>query len=341
MTPTPTTEVAMAAAEEEEEETEELKELLVTLPKEKGWRTPFIYKFQGFWSQPKEIQSILSFQKHFKTSESDVVLATIPKSGTTWLKALAFAIINRKRYSNTQNHPLLTSNPHDLVPFIEYEIYANNQVPDLSDFAQPRIFATHIPYHALEESMKKSDTTKIVYLCRNPFDTFISSWLFLKKLRPESLPQFSFEEAFKMYCDGFIGCGPFWEHMLGYYNESLKRPQHVLFLKYEDMKEDIVSNLRVLGGFLGFPFSLEEEREGVIEDIANLCSFDKLKELEVNKSGKAAMAFLNNSNFENNYLFRKGQVGDWVNHFNPSMVNKLSQLMEDKFQGSGLSFKLH
>ncbi|KAK3228782.1 hypothetical protein Dsin_000663 [Dipteronia sinensis] len=191
------------------------------------------------------------------------------------------------------------------VEFIEYEIYANNQVPDLSNFAQPRIFATHIPYHALEESMKKSDTTKIVYLCRNPFDTFISSWLFLKKLRPESLPQFSFEEAFKMYCDGFIGCGPFWEHMLGYYNESLKRPQHVLFLKYEDMKEDIVSNLRVLW----------------------------LKELEVNKSGKAAMAFLNN-NFENNYLFRKGQVGDWVNHFNPSMVNKLSQLMEDKFQGS-------
>ncbi|KAL5734146.1 hypothetical protein ACOSP7_032007 [Xanthoceras sorbifolium] len=291
------------------------------------------------------IQSIVSFQKHLKTRECDVVLATIPKSGTTWLKALAFAIINRQRFPasssnpHEKNHPLLTSNPHDLVPFIEYEIYANNKIPDLSNLPEPRIFATHIPYHALEESMKKSDTTtKIVYLCRNPFDTLISSWEFLKKLRPESLPQFSFEEALKMYCNGSIGYGPFWEHMLGYWNESLKRPQHVLFLKYEDMKEDIVSNLKELAGFLGFPFTVEEEREGVIEDIAKLCSFEKLKELEINKSGKAAMKFLNN--FENNYLFRKAQVGDWVNYFNPSMVQQLSKLMEDKFQGSGLSFKL-
>lgn len=337
--------VAVADEEKEDEELElvsqECKELLVSLPKEKGWRTPYLYQFQGFWCQPKEIQSIITFQKHFKSRESDVIIATIPKSGTTWLKALAFAIINRQRFpaasSNTQNHRLLTSNPHDLVPFLEYKLYSNNQVPELSNFPEPRTFATHVPYPSLEESIKKSENVKIVYLCRNPFDTFISSWHFVKKLRPESLPHFPLEEAFKMYCNGVVGFGPFWDHMLGYWKESLKRPEKVLFLKYEGMKEDILSNLKELASFLGFPFSVEEERDGVIEDIAKLCSFENLKELEVNKSGKA-MAF--SKQFENKHLFRKGIVGDWVNYLNPSMVKQLSQLMEHKFEGSGLSFKM-
>ncbi|KAL5734156.1 hypothetical protein ACOSP7_032017 [Xanthoceras sorbifolium] len=122
-----------------------------------------------------------------------------------------------------------------------------------------------------------------------------------------------------MYCNGIVGFGPFWEHMLGYWNESLKRPDE-------------------LASFLGFPFSVEEEREGVvIQEIAKLCSFDKLKELEVNKYGKA-MTF--SKHFENKHLFRKGEVGDWVNYLNPSMVKQLAQLMEEKIMGSGLLFKL-
>lgn len=140
-----------------------------------------------------------------------------------------------------------------------------------------------------------------------------------------------------MYCKGVIGFGPFWAHMLGYWNESLRRPEKVLFLKYEDMKEDVVSCLRKLACFLGFPFSVEEERDGVVESIAELCSFESLKEMEVNKCGKA-LTF--SKRFENKQLFRRGVVGDWVNYLNPSMVKQLSLVMEKQFEGSGLSFNV-
>lgn len=325
------------AIAEEDKLSQECKELLQTLPREKGWRTPYLYFFQGFWCQPKEIQAIMAFQKHFKVRDDDIILATIPKSGTTWLKALSFSIINRKKFpANLKNHPLFTSNPHDLVPFFEYKLYVDSQIPDLDNLShdEPRVFATHVPYGSLQESIKRSNA-KIVYICRNPFDTFISSWHFINKLRPETSAPFSIEEAFNMYCNGVVGFGPFWVHMLGYWNENSKRPDNVLFLKYEDMKEDIVSNLKVLASFMGYPFSEEEENEGVIEEIAKLCSFDNLKELEVNKSGRSI------KNFKNEYLFRKGKVGDWVNYLSPSMVDQLSQLMEDKLGGSGLTFKLH
>ncbi|KAH8512588.1 hypothetical protein H0E87_006028 [Populus deltoides] len=284
--------------------TNECKELLLSLPREKGWRTACLYKYKGFWCQPKEIQAIISFQKHFQPRDTDVILASIPKSGTTWLKALSFAILNRKKFAISSNdHPLLVSNPHDLAPFFEYKLYADKQVPDLSKLPDPRLFATHIPFASLQDSIKKSNC-RIIYICRNPFDTFISSWTFSNKLRSETVPPLLLEETFKMFCEGVVGFGPFWDHMLGY----------------------------VLEGKLGE--TRQEEKEGVVEKIASLCSFEKMKNLEVNKSGRSI------KNFENKHLFRKAEVGDWVNYLSPSMVKQLSQLTEEKLGGSGIEFKV-
>ncbi|KAH0726629.1 hypothetical protein KY284_002494 [Solanum tuberosum] len=310
---------------------EELDEFLTSLPKEKGWRTPNLFLFQGFWCQPKEIRAIISIQNHFIAQDTDVILATIPKSGTTWLKALTFAIVNRNNFNVHHNHPLLTHNPHELVPFLEYKLYANsNRLPDLSLLPSPRIVATHVPFGALPDSIKTSNC-KIIYICRNPFDTFVSIWHYLCKIRPESLGPLPIEEAFDLYCRGVTGYGPYWDHMLSYWRETA--PNKVLFLKYEEMKVDTCNQLKRLGEFLGFPFTEEEEKEGVIEDISNLCSFQNMKDLEVNKKGKGAISV-----FENRDLFRKGEIGDWMNYFTPSMFERLSNVMDEKLEGSGLTF---
>lgn len=321
--------------EEQDQLSQEIKHMLLSLPREKGWRTPYIYFFQGFWCQPAEIQAISTFQNHFQAKDSDVFVATVPKSGTTWLKALTFAIMNRQHhFISSKSHPLLSFNPHDLVPFIEYTVYGkHDKVPDLSNFHEPRLFGTHIPFASLPNSVKDSNC-KMVYICRNPFDTFVSSWMFVNKIKPPSMPTLSLEEAFEMYCNGSVGFGPVWNHMLGYWNESKERPKNVLFLKYEDLKEDVVFHLKKLAKFLECPFTLEEESEGVIENIIKLCSFEKMKELEVNKVGRFGR------NFENKFLFRKGEIGDWTNYLASSMVEKLSKIFEEKLGGSGLNFRV-
>ncbi|KAG8391084.1 hypothetical protein BUALT_Bualt01G0151000 [Buddleja alternifolia] len=277
-------------AQEQEKLSPECKELLSSLPKEKGQRTPYLFLYQGFWCQPKEIQAIISVQKHYKAEDTDLIFATIPNSGTTWLKALSFAIVNRRHYHHSQkSHPLLTSNPHELVPFLEYKLFANNQIPDISSFPRPPLLATHMPLGAMHDSVRGS-SSKLVYLARNPFDTFVSIYHFLCKIRPKSLGPFLLEEAFDMYCRGVMGFGPYWEHMLGYWYESLRSPHKVLFLKYEEMKENTSFELKKMAEFLGFPFSIQEEKDGVVEGIAKMCSFEHLKDLEVNKKGKGAIA---------------------------------------------------
>ncbi|PRQ57846.1 putative P-loop containing nucleoside triphosphate hydrolase [Rosa chinensis] len=311
----------------------ECKELLLSLPKKRGWRTLHLYQFQGFWWETQAIEAVISFQKHFQARDSDIVVATLPKSGTTWLKALTFAVVNRHRFA-IKTHPLLTSNPHDLVPYFELHLYANNQlVPDLSKFPEPRLFGTHIPFPSLGTITESN--CKIVYVCRNPFDTFISAWHFANKIKPQHQAPLSLDEAFDMYCQGMSPYGPFWDHVLEYWKESLKRPQNVLFFKYEDMKEDVVLHLKRLAEFLDYPFTMEEERNGVIEDIAKLCSFESLKALEVNKTGMIRM-----SKFENKVFFRKAEVGDWVNYLTPKMEERMSKVIEEKLGGSGLTFKV-
>lgn len=106
----------------------------------------------------------------------------------TWLKAIAFTIINRRKISSLDDdHPLQTSNPHDVVPFVEYNHYGNNQVnSDISQMTLPRLLATHMPYSGLPTSVANSGC-RIVYICHNPFDTFIWVWHDIMKPRPQEL----------------------------------------------------------------------------------------------------------------------------------------------------------
>jgi hypothetical protein len=57
--------------------------------------------------------------------------------------------------------------------------------------------------------------------------------------------------------------------------------------------------------------------QGVEDNILRLCSFDNLSNLEVNKRGKVL------AGMENNAYFRRGEVGDWMNHLTAEMIEKL------------------
>jgi len=71
------------------------KQILPTIPIKKGsWSMDF-YQYEGFWYPLFHLPGMLFAQEHFKPQPNQVILSSFPKCGTTWLKALAFAVMTR------------------------------------------------------------------------------------------------------------------------------------------------------------------------------------------------------------------------------------------------------
>ncbi|XP_042495131.1 cytosolic sulfotransferase 8-like [Macadamia integrifolia] len=328
---------------EEEEEDEKIykryKEIIATtLPIAGGLLGEPMYQYQGFWYSSR-VGSVgpLAVQDHFRARASDILIASIPKSGTTWLKSLAFAVINIKSHppSVQQQHPLHIFNSHDLVPMLEIRLYNNdfngNRIPNLDILPSPRLFGTHMPYTSLPQSVTLSGS-RIVYICRNIKDNLVSMSRFIIKMRLAlSLEPMKVEDILEWFCKGRCVIGEVIEHALGYWKASLERPQNVLFLKYDKMVAEPALHLKRIAEFMGCPFSSMEEKEGVVHQIIKLCSFENLSNLEVNKTGLSDGGFLNRA------YFRKGKVGDSANYLSPKMMEQLDQIIEQKLHGSGLT----
>ncbi|KAL7106085.1 hypothetical protein ACP275_07G089000 [Erythranthe tilingii] len=282
----------------------EFNELLQTLERQTNWDGIRFGKHQGFWCPLFLFRPIHSAQNQFKAKDSDIILATLPKSGTTWLKALTFSVP-------------FTCHPQKLVPCLEFVIYWDQENPDLKNIQN---FLTHVPFDSLPKSILEPEC-KIIYICRNPLDMFISHRHFsLENKFVKDATPLELDEAFDMFCKGIHIMGPFSEHVLGYWNAHLENPRKVLFLNYDDLKEDVTFNVMKIAEFLGCPFSPEEEEQGAVEEITKLCIFENLKKLEKGS------------------YFRKGEVGDWTNYLTPAMAERMDKLMQEKFNGSGLVF---
>ncbi|MCD7456970.1 hypothetical protein HAX54_033737 [Datura stramonium] len=290
-----------------------------------SWDKSGLQQWEGFWSNPTITKAAMIFKSTFKSAPNDVLLASSMRTGTTWLKAICACIMQGN--CKEEEDLLVKDNPHFHVPTIEaMDYFTKTPAQDLYTMPSPRLFHTHLPVRVLPDSIKNSDNCKIIYIARNPKDTLISMWHFFNYNNKCSENLFSLEEAVESFCNGVHLYGPFFEHVLEYWEESKKKPQKILFLKYEDLKLDPKKEVKKIALFLGKPFDNEEDPEIVLKK----CSLERLKNLEVNKCGSVITTVHNNS------FFRKGIVGDWKNQLTLEMKEKIDKITSLKLQRSGL-----
>uniref|UniRef100_A0A0E0R7D0 Sulfotransferase n=1 Tax=Oryza rufipogon TaxID=4529 RepID=A0A0E0R7D0_ORYRU len=122
----------------------------------------------------QEVPGIIAIQRRggggfTPRRRGDVVLASPPKCGTTWLKALAFATMARRAHppaaADGVQHPLLRLNPHDCVPFME-KLFAAGLGSKMDALPSPRPMATHMHHSLLPTSITDNLDCKIIYICR-------------------------------------------------------------------------------------------------------------------------------------------------------------------------------
>ncbi|KAI3995421.1 hypothetical protein MKX01_025631 [Papaver californicum] len=278
------------------------------------------YQHQGFWFYAKGIENIKDFQQNFKALDTDIHL---PSQSSIEPVTLRLQLQTTTAHC-LQFHLMTLSLSLILNIFIHrgysHLDFTKTSTGDDEHDSPSRLIATHVPYPSLPESIKSCINCKVVYLYRNPKDNFISLRHFINKLKALQ-KDISHSDPLSI------------EEALEFFNFCLENPHKVLFLNYEDLKKEPKSQSKRLAEFMGYGFSVEEESQGVIEEILHLCSFQHLKDLDVNKNGTSR------GKFKNIEFYRKGEVGDWKNYLTPLMVERLDCLVNDKFQGSGLVFQ--
>ncbi|XP_019167730.1 PREDICTED: cytosolic sulfotransferase 17-like [Ipomoea nil] len=296
----------------------------------KWWGSKQLQQINGFWFIPRVVPAVQRVLAEFNPHPNDVILASFPKTGTTWLKSLLYSIIYPSCLDSLIKH-----NPHDLVPFLEMRVFNEGSPPYIMPppNAKTNIFSTHIPYQLLGKTFESSGC-RVVYVARNPKDTLNSLWHYVNKSKVAEEGAWGLEEAVEKFCQGIVPFGSYYDHVLGYKLASLKNPNKVFFITYEELKNDTKTHVKRLAEFLGCPFA--EEDNNKVEEIVRSCSFEVLSNHEVNKSKDSRTVWT--MAIATNALFRKAIVGDHKKYLNDESIKRIDALTKEKFHNSGIGY---
>ncbi|XP_026575553.1 sulfotransferase family cytosolic 2B member 1-like isoform X1 [Pseudonaja textilis] len=252
-------------------------------------------------------QSSLHFASNFEFQDTDVLLVTYPKSGTTWMQEILTLI-----HSNGNLEPIKTLPNWARAPWLEHSYFREQ----LQHIRCPRLLTTHLPQPVLAPALKKAKP-KVIYVVRNPKDVVVSYYHFqrMAKFFPEPS---SFEGFLHDFMAGTVHYGSWFEHVKGWL--SCREELALFCITYEELHRDLRHCVERLSAFLGRPVQPEQANR-----ILEHCSFAVMREnLMVN--GQLLPPEI--MDFQKSQFMRKGIVGDWRNHFSP----KQSALFNERYQ---------
>ncbi|XP_037781178.1 sulfotransferase family cytosolic 1B member 1-like [Penaeus monodon] len=163
------------------------------------------------------------------------------------------------------------------------------------------------------------DVCKVVYVARNPKDVCVS---YYHQQRLVKVAEYvgDFPEYVDFWTQDLLLQAPYWPHLA----EGWARRNHpnVLFLFYEDMKEDILRELGRLNTFLGTALT-----ESQLQTVAHHTSFSGMKSRGTTNPTAALQESGEFKKGEAEFI-RKGTTGDWTNFFTPELEEKFEEWME-------------
>lgn len=253
---------------------------------------------------------------NFRPRASDVLITTAPKAGTTWMQN----ILHQLRSGGDPSFDSIDR----VVPWLELprEGLDHKAVLEVYEaIASPRIFKTHCTH----EQTPGNDTARIILSSRDPRDCMVSFYHHVMDMTDSARThaQFADLKTFDDVFDRWMSFGAWFRNIQSWWPHI--HDDNVLWLRYEDMKQDIDPCVDRILQFLDWHIS-DTRRVAVNEYI----SFDWMKA----HSDKFTMSHRGEPLFKPGGFIRKGQVGDHKQRLSKSqeqqILDKANNMLADE-----------
>ena len=259
---------------------------------------------------------------NFKTRDDDVFVVSYAKSGHHW----SYDFINMLLRGNLELDNVVKE-----AFFIEFLLPAADGMSAFDRLPSPRMIFTHFHADALPREVFQKER-KIVRLIRNPKDVAVSAFYHRKNMPNMAGSRFfdwnGYIEALMDVLEDKVDSEEVCEELFMAKNADwftyeldceakLNHLDHSVVLYYEDLKEDMVPQLRKLARFLG--------REYGDEFLAKIAVKTNLRYVKKHKD-----LGMHDVLIKKEGLYRKGVIGDWKNHFTEEQSRRFDAIIQRK-----------
>ena len=191
---------------------------------------------------------------NFQVRESDVLITTAPKAGTTWMQQ----ILHQLRSGGDESFTSID----DMVPWLERKRSGKtlNEVLEYYEaIADPRVFKTH----CTAEQTPGIGTANIILSSRDPRECCVSFYHHLRNMTDEArkVANITVADTFDEHVDRWL------DFAAWYRNVQSWGPHHdhekVLWLRFQDMKADLPASVDRIINFLGWDISTEQRNRAL------------------------------------------------------------------------------
>ncbi|CAO2639478.1 Sulfotransferase 1B1 [Lemmus lemmus] len=271
-----------------------------------------------FWSIAEQWSQVESFEAR----PDDLLISTYPKSGTTWISEILDLIYNNGDAEKCKRDAI-----YKRVPFMELIIPGlSNGIEYLKTTPSPRIIKTHLPIDLLPKSLWENKC-KMIYIARNAKDVAVSYYHFdlMNNLHPTPC---TWEEYVPKFLAGNVPYGSWFNHVKSWWEKKKEHP--LLFLYYEDLKQNPKEEIKKVASFLDK--TLDEE---TLDKIIHHTSFEMMKDNPMVNYTHLPSSMMDHSKSP---FMRKGTIGDWKNYFTVAQNERFDAIYEKEMSGTTLKF---